>query len=65
MFIFHRRTVTTFLTEELHFERNLIEPCWFSLFGTNGQCRAQILVEVGDFIVAALPEDYEMIEEAL
>ena len=51
-----RQTVSSFLIEDLGCVRNIVEPCWFSLFDPrNGHCLAQILVEVDDFIVAATP----------
>ena len=61
-----RITVTKFLVEELKFERNLIEPCWFSKVNPkNGQVLAQIMVEVDDFIVAAVPSHFEELKKSL
>eukprot|EP00913_Durusdinium_trenchii_P018774 g17642.t1 len=59
-----RRTVASFLVEDLGFERNLIEPCWYSLFH-DGHCVAQVLVEVDDFIVAAIPAHYEALRKSM
>eukprot|EP00913_Durusdinium_trenchii_P016808 g15798.t1 len=60
-----RRTVTSFLTEDLGFKRNLVEPCWFSRYSEQGKCTAQVLVEVDDFIVTALPSHYEALRQAM
>ena len=46
------------------FERNLIEPCWYSLFH-DGHCVAPVLVEVDDFIVAATPAHYEALRKSM
>eukprot|EP00913_Durusdinium_trenchii_P008595 g8070.t1 len=59
-----RMTVTDFLVNDLQFERNLVEPCWFSRFEA-GKLKAQIMVEVDDFIVAAGPEEHAKIKKAL
>jgi hypothetical protein len=54
-----RATVTDFLVEDIGCERNLVEPCWFSKFHPKtGELMAQVLVEVDDFIVAAVPSYY-------
>ena len=47
-----------------HFERNLVEPCWYSLF-KKGHLVAQILVEVDDFIVAGDPIHYSLVRDTL
>ena len=61
-----RATVSSFLTEDLEFERNLVEPCWCSKFDKKtGECLAQILVEVDDFIVASKPSYYETLKVLL
>ena len=60
-----RTTVATYLVEDLGFERNLVEPCWYSKFDEHGQCVAQILVEVDDFIIAAQKNHYGSIKESL
>ena len=61
-----RQTVSSFLIEDLGCVRNIVEPCWFSLFDPrNGHCLAQILVEVDDFIVAATPEFYPTLRQKM
>ena len=61
-----RLTVTSFLVESLQFQRNLVEPCWFSYFDLDsGKCTAQLLVEVDDFIIAASPETYDSLRKSL
>ena len=61
-----RLTVTSFLVESLQFQRNLVEPCWFSYFDPDsGKCTAQLLVEVDDFIIAASPETYDSLRKSL
>ena len=59
-----RMTVASFLVEDLGFERNIVEPCWYSLF-QEGQCIAQILVEVDDFVIAAIPSYYPSLKKAM
>ena len=56
-----RLTVAEFLLE-IGFERNLVEPCWYSKF-EDGVCTAMILVEVDDFIVAADENTYSGLKE--
>lgn len=61
-----RFTVSSFLVNDLTFGRNLVEPCWFSKFDPqSGECVAQILVEVNDFIVAAQPSYYDELRSKL
>ena len=61
-----RATVTKFLVEDLKFERNLVEPCWFSKVDSkSGQVVAQIMVEVDDFIVAAISSYFEELKKSL
>ena len=61
-----RLTVSSFLTEDLGFERNIVEPCWYSKFHLETrECIAQILVEVDDFIVAAVPSFYQELKQAM
>ena len=60
-----RATVASFLVEDLSFERNLVEPCWYSLFDKSGKCSAQILVEVDDFIIAAKEDFYPILQKKL
>ena len=61
-----RTTVAEFLVNELGCERNIVEPCWYSLFCPKTQkCLAQCLVEVDDFIVAAVPEFYTEFKQRL
>lgn len=51
-----RATVTDYLVRDLQFERNIVEPCWFTKFDKKtGEPLAQLLVEVDDFIIAAVP----------
>ena len=59
-----RLTVTNFLTS-LSFERNLVEPCWYTLFSEKKECLAQVLIEVDDFIVCALPEVYHWLHSSM
>ncbi|CAK9023782.1 unnamed protein product, partial [Durusdinium trenchii] len=59
-----RLTVTRFLTS-LSFERNLVEPCWYTLFSDKKECIAQVLIEVDDFIVCAAPDRYEWLKKQL
>lgn len=37
------RAVTDFLVTDMSFERNLVGPCWFSLFNEERECLAQVL----------------------
>lgn len=61
-----RNTVTSFLTEELGFERNLVEPCWFTKFCVRSRKpMAHILVEVDDFIVSSSPDFYPVLKDKL
>ena len=61
-----RTTVTNFLINDLKFERNLVEPCWFTKFETSSRkVLAHVLVEVDDFIVAALPNYHEKLKTQL
>ena len=60
-----RHTVVSFLTEDLQFQRNLVEPCWYSLYNQHGHCIAQILVEVDDFIIAAQGDYYEELKKKM
>eukprot|EP00435_Cladocopium_sp_Y103_P028637 s478_g7.t1 len=61
-----RQTVASFLVEDLGCVRNIVEPCWFSRFDKeSGQCIAQVLVEVDDFIVAAVPSYYPTLQKQL
>ena len=61
-----RNTVTGFLTEELGFERNLVEPCWFTKFcGKSKKPMAHILVEVDDFIVSSRHDFYDVLKDKL
>ena len=54
-----RTTVAEYLVQDLGCERNLVEPCWFSKFCPHtGECLAQILVEVDDFIIATRQDNY-------
>ena len=54
-----RQTVTEFLIEQ-GYQRNLVEPCWFSKFHEKtGQPLSQVLVEVDDFIISTLPSLYQ------
>ncbi|CAE7403523.1 unnamed protein product, partial [Symbiodinium necroappetens] len=58
-----RATVVSFLERE-GFVRNLVEPCWWSRFDRHGTNEAQVLIEVDDFIVTALPELQSKLKEA-
>ncbi|CAE6953093.1 GIP [Symbiodinium sp. CCMP2592] len=49
-----RATVIEFLQEQ-GFVRNLIEPCWWARYRA-GKNEAQVLIEVDDFIITALPD---------
>ena len=61
-----RHTVASFLTADLKFERNLVEPCWFTYHDPKThQCLAQILVEVDDFVVAATKEFYPVLKDKM
>ena len=61
-----RLTVASFLTDDLKFQRNVVEPCWYSLFCPNTRrCVAQVLVEVDDFIVGAVDEWRDWLKERL
>ena len=61
-----RLTVTEFLTQDCGFERNLVEPCWFSKFDSkSGKPIAQILVEVDDFIISAHPSYHSHLKQLL
>ncbi len=61
-----RTTVASFLTEKLGFERNLVEPCWFTKFCPKSQGPlAHILVEVDDFIVASRGSYYDELKKSL
>ncbi len=60
-----RNTVASFLTEQLGFERNLVEPCWFTKFCKSQQAQAHILVEVDDFIVASSHSYYDKLKKSL
>ena len=61
-----RTTVTNFLVQELQFERNLVEPCWFTKFEPKSKrVLAHVLVEVDDFIVSALPGYHEKLKNQL
>ena len=61
-----RNTVASFLTEQLGFERNLVEPCWFTKFCKDSrQAQAHILVEVDDFIVASSHSYYDKLKKSL
>ncbi|CAE7837485.1 unnamed protein product, partial [Symbiodinium necroappetens] len=46
-----RNTVTKFLSEE-GFVRNLVEPCYWMRFDSQGRNEAQVLIAVDDFIVS-------------
>ena len=59
-----RLTVTRFLAS-LSFEKNLVEPCWYTLFSDKRECLAQVLVEVDDFIVCAAPDHYDWLKSEL
>ena len=58
-----RATVVSFLERE-GFVRNLVEPCWWSRFDCHGTNEAQVLIEVDDFIVTALPKLQSKLKEA-
>ena len=61
-----RTTVAEYLVQDLGCERNLVEPCWFSKFCPHtGECLAQILVEVDDFIIAARQDNYQSIKDSM
>ena len=60
-----RATVVNFLTESLNFQRNLVEPCWYSLYDEAKQCIAQVMIEVDDFIIAAVPAHYNLLHKQL
>ena len=59
-----RNTVTKYLADN-GFVRNLVEPCWWMRFNEQGTNEAQILIEVDDFIISALPEMKKQIKELL
>ena len=60
-----RNTVTSFLVQDLRFERNLVEPCWFSKFDDKTKkVLAHVMVEVDDFIVSAIPEYHRQAQES-
>ena len=61
-----RNTVTSFLVQDLRFERNLVEPCWFSKFDDKTKkVLAHVMVEVDDFIVSAIPEYHDKLKSQL
>ena len=60
-----RNTVASFLVDDLGCVRNIVEPCWYSLFDDGGNCLAQILVEVDDFIVATTPKFYPTLQQKM
>ena len=64
-----RQTVVQHLIEDLGFIRNVVEPCWFMKFegSENGEKKniAQLLLEVDDFIVSALPSHEAWVKEKL
>ena len=60
-----RLTVTEFLVQE-GFIRNLVEPCWFTLFNEDqSHPVCQVLIEVDDFIVSCHPTWKEKIKQKL
>ena len=48
-------TVVNFLDSQ-GYVRNLVEPCWWSRFDSEGRSESQVLIEVDDFIIGARPE---------
>ena len=60
-----RATVTDYVVKDLGFCRNLVEPCWFSLYGKDRKPVAQLLVEVDDFVIAAKEDYAETLKEQL
>ena len=50
-----RMTVVNFLSSQ-GYVRNLVEPCWWSRFDSEGRSESQVLIEVDDFIIGARPE---------
>ena len=58
-----RTTVAEFLVD-LGFGRNIVEPCWYSKF-KNGKLCAMVLVEVDDFIVAAVQDEYPALKKSM
>ena len=60
-----RATVTNYVVKDLGFCRNLVEPCWFSLYGKDRRPVAQLLVEVDDFVIAAKEDYAETLKEQL
>ena len=61
-----RATVANYLVNSLGCERNIVEPCWYSKFcPKSGKCMAQVLVEVDDFVVSAIPEYYEQLKKEM
>ena len=57
------------VVKEMGYVRNLVEPCWFMKFEKDpeGQLRnvSQVLLEVDDFIVTALPTHEKGVEKGL
>ena len=58
-----RPTVVRFLTEQ-GFTRNVVEPCWWMRFNSAGVNETQVLIEVDDFIVSALPGEQAKVRDA-
>ena len=57
-----RETVVSYLIQE-GYERNVIEPCWFSKFDEARENCSQVMVEVDDFIITSLPGDAERLKK--
>ncbi|CAE7233206.1 unnamed protein product [Symbiodinium natans] len=64
-----RTTVVRHLIDEMGYVRNLVEPCWFMKFEESSEGKkknvSQILLEVDDFIVTALPSHEAEVERRL
>ena len=64
-----RATVVGYLVKEMGYVRNLVEPCWLMKFEADSDGKlqnvSQILLEVDDFIVTALPSYQKDIERGL